>query len=86
MPGGSCRRCERGRAPGAGSAGSCQALAWPSVGVCHGLDDSDSGGDKVVNKEREWRRGGINVTDVTVGIKSHIFQLPINLLILNQKI
>ena len=31
---------------GCSSAGSCQALAWPSMGICHGLDNSDSGGEQ----------------------------------------
>jgi hypothetical protein len=50
---------------GGGGAGGHQAQAWPSVGICHGLDNSDSGGDEL---ERRGGNGCINVTDVTVEI------------------
>jgi hypothetical protein len=38
---------------------------------CPGMHIEGEGGTRtvVVNKEREWRRGGIDVTDVTIGIK-----------------
>jgi hypothetical protein len=58
----------RGEARGrGGSSGRHQALAWPNVGIHHGLDNSDLDGDKMVmNKETVVDVAVVDVTCVTV--------------------